>query len=269
MKLVELLLGQDLIIQLILGGRILEFHSNVFGKDDTSVYVSPYLHNDSPLELNIVEDKGVICNIFTDDPNTKQRISWKNIELTTTLWKEKIAYCLKTHGFNNISNVDDRRLNDRVIIDGPGTVNDENSGESIEVVVHDISDIGISFYAPASFTPTSQQLLVSFSDTINGKSYFVRVDCSIARTKEDGDQVLIGCRITGDNKDYHIYRFMKHLASKSPKHSQTYEHNIAASQPEAEPMEELLEESAEELLEESTEESLEESIEDSTEESIE
>lgn len=250
MKLVELLLKQDLIIQLILGGRTIEFHSIVLGKEGTSVYVSPYLHNDSPLELNIVENTGVICNIFTDDPNTKQRISWKNIELTTILWKEKVAYCLKTHGFNNISNVDDRRLNDRVIINCEGTVYDENSDDGIEVIVHDISDIGISFYAPASFTPTSQQLFVSFSDTINGKSYFVKVECSIARTKEDDDQVLVGCKITGDNKDYHIYRFLKHLASKTPKHSQAHENINGALQLEAEAMEDSVDEIAEKSPEE-------------------
>lgn len=250
MKLVELLLKQDLIIQLILGGRTLEFHSIVLGKENASVYVSPYIHNGAPLELNIVEDKGVICNIFTDDPNNKQRISWKNIELTTVLWKERIAYCLKTHGFNNISNVDERRLNDRVVINCEGTVYDENSDDGIEVIVHDISDIGISFCAPLSFTPTSSQLFVSFADTINGKGYFVKVECSIARTKEDDDQVLVGCRIVGDNKDYHIYRFMKYLASKNPKHSQGLEHAITSPQPETEAIEDSIEDVASEKVEE-------------------
>jgi len=81
MKLTDLLEKQRLTVQLLWGEQKIEFFSNVIEKEESEVYISPYLHNGSELELNVTPDKGVICNVFTNDPSTRHRISWKNIEL--------------------------------------------------------------------------------------------------------------------------------------------------------------------------------------------
>lgn len=215
MKLMELLENQKLTIQLLWGEQKIEFSSTVLGKDDSSVYVSPYLHNGAELEINVTSDKGVVCNLFTNNQITKQRISWKNVELTTVIRNEKIVYCLKTNGYNNIAKNDDRRKHERLIISAKGQVFDGKSEEGVDIIVHDISDVGISFYAPNSFMPNVQQLGIVFSDTINEKDFEVRVECVIARMTNRAGNRFIGCKVIKDNKDYQIYSFMKRLEAKN------------------------------------------------------
>lgn len=215
MKLIELLENQRLTIQLLWGEQKIEFFSNVIEKEESAVYISPYLHNGSELELNVNSGKGVICNVFTNDPSTKHRISWKNVELTTVTRNDKIMYCLKTNVYNHIAKHDDRRLHERLIVQVKAKVFDGQSEDGVDIIVHDISDIGISFFVTKAFSPKSHLLTVVFSDTIDEKVYKVSVDCSIARTASKAGNLFVGCRITKENKDYQIYSFMKRLKDKN------------------------------------------------------
>ena len=215
MKFTELVENQRVTVQLLWGEQKIEFFSNVLGKEESSVYVSPYFHNGSALELNVTPGRGVICNLFTNDPSTKHRISWKSIEITTVTRNDRIMYCLKTNGYNHIAKHDDRRLHDRVIISTKAQVFDGQSSEGVNVVVRDISDIGISFYAPNSFSPSGHQLTVVFTDTIGEKEFNVKVECAIARTTSSAGNRFMGCKILKENKDYQLYGFMKRLGDKN------------------------------------------------------
>lgn len=215
MKLIELLENQRLTVQLLWGEQKIEFFSNVIEKDESAVYVSPYLHDGSELELNVVQGKGVICNIFTIDPSTKHRISWKNIELTTVKRDDKTVYCLKTNGFNHIAKHADRRQHDRLVVQANAKVYDGQSSEGVDIIVHDISDIGISFYAPKTFVPKAHLLNIYFSEIIDGKKFNVSVECAIARTTSRAGNQFVGCRITKENKDYQLYGFMKRMNAKN------------------------------------------------------
>lgn len=217
MKLIDLLENQRLTIQLLWGEQKIEFFSNVLGKDDSSVYVSPYLHGGSELELNVTADKGVICNLFTINPSTKQRISWKNVELTTVIRNDKTVYCIRTNTHNHIAKHDDRRKHDRVVISAKARVFEGQTGNGVDIIVHDISDIGISFYAPNSFLPNENQLTITFSDTVGEKQFDVKVECSIARTTNKAGNRFVGCKIVKENKDYLLYGFMKRLEDKNKK----------------------------------------------------
>lgn len=215
MRLTELLLKQKIIVQLMWGEQKIEFFSEVLEKDDSSVYITPYIHSNNVLQLNITVDKGVICNIYTDEPGTNKRISWKAIELTTVDRNNKTVYCLKTRGYNNFANPDDRRLHARVLVDVNAIAHDEQSGAEENIIIRDISDTGISFYAPESFIPKSQQLEISFSDKIDDRIFDVKIDCSISRINKDNDKNIIGCRVLGENKNYLIYQLIKRLKSKN------------------------------------------------------
>lgn len=214
MKLSELVSNQRLTIQLLWGEQKIEFFSNVIEKDDSSVYVSPYFHNGSELEINVTADKNVLCNIFTNNPLNKQRISWKGVELTTVKRNDKILYCLKTNGYNNVAKHDDRRKHDRVVISTNAQVFDGNAEEGTDIVVYDISDIGISFFAPNSFSPVANQISIVFTDTIGERKFNIRVECSIARMTNRVGNRFIGCKLMKENKDYQLYGFMKRLGDK-------------------------------------------------------
>lgn len=226
MKLTELLESQRLTIQLLWGEQKIEFFSNVIEKDDSAVYVSPYFHNGSELELDVVQGKGVICNLFTNDPLTKHRISWNNVELTTVIRKDKMVYCLKTNGYNHVAKHADRRKHDRMVVQTKAKVFEEQLNEGVDVIVHDVSDIGISFYAPKSFVSKTNHLNVLFSETINGKTFNVNVGCTIARDTNKAGNRFVGCRITKENKDYQLYCFMKRLSDKNKNRITKPEYNV-------------------------------------------
>lgn len=215
MKLIELLENQRLTIQLLWGEQKIEFFSNVIEKDNSAVYVSPYLHNGSELELNVVRENDVICNLFTNDPSTKHRISWKNIELTTVIRDGKTLYCLKTNGYNHFAKHDDRRIHNRLIVQANAKVFDGQSSEGVDIIVHDISDVGISFYAPKTFSPNTKQLNIVFSDTVNEKEFHINVECMIARTTNKAGNKFYGCRTLKENRDYQLYGFWKRLSAKN------------------------------------------------------
>lgn len=215
MKLTELLTSQRIIIQLSWGEQKIEFFSDVVEKYEDYIFVTPYIHNGSPLELNVTNDKGVICNIYADNPVTNQRVSWKGVELTTTSRNSRTLYCIKTRGFNTVAMPDDRRLNERVIVDISGIVYDGANDDGTYVTIHDISDVGVSFYAPDSFKAKSPQIMVTFTDNIEKRIFDVKVECSISRTGVEGGRTIVGCRTLGDNKDYKLYGLMRRLISKN------------------------------------------------------
>ena len=214
MKLVELLQNQEIIIQLVWNEQKIEFFSNVIDKDETSIYATPYIHNGHELELNMVSDNSVVCNIFTDDPTTEQRISWKGLALTTVNHDNKTVYCLKTHCFNSESNLDDRRLHERVEVQVAGRLEDIKDGD-ISITIHDISDNGISFYVPGCYEAKSEYLNISFTDTIDERVFDIHATCAVSRVNREGDRTLVGCRVLEENNNYKIYELLKRLRKKN------------------------------------------------------
>lgn len=214
MRIIDLLFEQRISIQMVMGEQKIEFQSIVLEKNDTEAFVSPYVHNGTALQLNISMDSGVVCNVFADDMTTHQRVSWKNIELKTVERDDGIQYSLKTSQFNNIARQDDRRMNERIVIQKPGHVFDGSSENGVQVLIHDISDVGVSFFVSEKYDPKSPQLVVRIKDMIDDKKFDLKVNCTISRTSSCAGSMLYGCRVLGDNRDYQLYRFLKVLKSR-------------------------------------------------------
>lgn len=214
MKISDLQMNQRVIIQLILGEKKIEFFADVIEHNQEVLYLTPYVHDGKELELDTTHIKGIICNMFADDLINKQRVSWKSIALTTVNRNGRTMYCIKTHGFNNIANHDERRLHDRVPVNMEGLAYFDQAEESTDVVIHDISDVGIAFYVPEDFEPKSQQLTITFSDHIGEQNYDIKISCQIARVGSDESGTIMGCQIMGDNKEYHLYNYLKLLLYK-------------------------------------------------------
>lgn len=206
MTLQELSEKKKIIVQIVWGEQKIEFVSNVIHKAGDCVYIMPYIYRDEPLDLNISMKNGVVCNIFADDI-MGNRVSWKNIDLSTEMLGQDKVYCLKTHGFNYVARNDDRRKHERIVIRKKGRVYDSVRAEYVEILIHDISDVGISFYASSNYHPMESQIYVIFDDCIGERTFNVRVNCSIARTHSKVGTVFYGCKIVGENKDFLIYAF--------------------------------------------------------------
>lgn len=215
MKFDELVFDQSVIVQIVWGEQKIEFPSKVLKRIENSVYITPYIHNGKPLSFNIENNDGVVCNLFADDKVNNKRVSWKNIKLKTEELNGETTYCLKTSVFNQMGGQDDRRVHERIIITKKARIFDPQTDKYTEILIHDISDIGISFYAPTSFVPKSNQITIDFVDAVDDKCFNLKVECSITRTDNKAGNVFYGCRIVGENRDYLVYGFLRRLKKKN------------------------------------------------------
>lgn len=216
MKLSELLIGQKLLIQLLWGEQKIEFFTDVVETDAKGAYVAAYVHQGNPLELKVDRDSKVQCNIFTNATgSSSQRIEWKSVEISTIIKSDKSLYYISTSGFNNIAKQSDRRQHDRMIINKKGKLLCKPAEEYIDIIVHDISDIGISFYIAPNVQLTSHELVISWDDSINEKPFSITVECSPVRQHVNNGLVLYGCKTVGDSRDFLVYGLKLRLTGKN------------------------------------------------------
>lgn len=216
MKLTELVMNQPVILQISWGERQIEVKSKILATDENGVFISPYLHNGSPLEFNIDTNSNVICSLYADNLSANERISWKNIKVNTVTWNGGMAYQLRTGGFNDYSKVDDRRSNKRIVIHKKAQAFDPINANTSDIIVYDISDNGISFFAPPAFEISSKDVTILFSDAIDGKHFQMKIECAISRNEKRAGNVFYGCKVTKENKDYLVYSFLKRLKKSNP-----------------------------------------------------
>lgn len=214
MKLTELLKEQEILLQVLWGEHVIEFQTDVIEKVGDGILVNAIIYNDKPLEFNINVDSKIICNVFTDDPGTNKRISWKNIDVKTQKKGEAVVYHLKTNGFNSVAKLDDRRKEDRMKIQQQAQLYNEKSSSLIDITIYDISDLGISFYAPASYRPESNKFTVLFSDNVGEQFFAMKIECIAARTRDEDGRIFYGCKIVKESKDYLLYGCLKRLEKK-------------------------------------------------------
>lgn len=215
MQFKDLAVNQKIIIQIKWGEKVIEFDSEVLLKDDNGIYVTPYFHQNRPLEINIDMNSGIGCNIFAINPENNERVAWKNVDVKS---KEKtlgFSYYLTISAFKTMAVSEERRGSGRIVIHKQGQLFDPGNNGHTDILIHDISDTGISFYAPASHIPGSGNLTVLLQDNIDGREFQIRINCTIARTVKKPGTIFYGCRINGDNREYLIYGFLKRLKIKT------------------------------------------------------
>ncbi len=205
MILQDLQYAKNIRLQIVWGDQVVEVHTEVIDTDKDGIFTTPYIHNGEPLVLDIDTQHGVICNIFADNPVESGRISWRNIELHTVQKNGETAYYLKTSAFNELANNEDRRDEERIVIMKKATLHNEDFLEHTDIIIHDISNKGLGFYAPKTFVPKTSFMSISFVDRLNDHEFAINVKCKMVRTKNQAGNVLYGCKLLEENKDYLLY----------------------------------------------------------------
>lgn len=200
----------QLLIQIVWGEKIIEFLSKQIDSDSKGIYVAPYLHNGKPLSLNIDPSGGMPCHLFGEDLDTGKRVSWRNVRLETTTRKGNLVYKISTMAFNKMAKEAERREHERCLVRQMGEVRDM-AGDMAQVMINDLSDTGISFFAPFIFVPNSKLFTVEFSDTVDGDLFRVAAQCRTVYSTDRSNNVLYGCEIVSANSDYYLYGCMKRL----------------------------------------------------------
>lgn len=208
MLLQDLSKNKTLIMQIIWGEKVIEFPTKLVESDAGGIYVTPYLREGHPLELNLDPSGNVVCHLYGDHVDTGKRLSWRNIKLETVKKGENTFYYLTTMGFNKLGKEAERRAHERSMIRQMGSVTD-TAGNSIQVMVHDMSDNGISFYAPSNFSPASKNLVIEFADSVGTEIFRIRVECRVVYSADKAGTVFYGCELVSANGDYFLYGCMK------------------------------------------------------------
>lgn len=211
MKLQDLLLSKNLILQILWGEKTIEFSTDIVDRDENGLYITPYLYNGAPLSLSINVNSGVVCNFFGDNPDDGTRVSWRNIELDTVSLKNQTVYYIKTSSYNSEARVDDRRVEDRVKVTKDAELYDSVAKKTVQIRIHDVSDSGIAFHAPLAYEPMTKSFSVKFSDEVNGHVFNINIKCKTVRTKEMVGTCFYGCKLSDENNDYLLYGCLKRL----------------------------------------------------------
>lgn len=211
MKLNELVLTQKVILQIVWGEQKVEFTTEVVEVLDDGVYVSAALHDGKPLEFNISSDSRVMCHIFADDFKNNNRVSWKNVAVKTVTRADGMAYLLTTNSYNSLANIDDRRKENRVKIQKKAKLYDGSASDPVDIMIFDISDAGLSFYAPVNYSPSSPRFTIMFNDSVADQDFAMKIECVTARTKSAVGMMLYGCEIVATNREYLLYGCLKRM----------------------------------------------------------
>ena len=214
MEIKELVEGQKVEVEIMWGDQKIEFSSELVAKDEKGIWVLPYIHRGRTLELNIDTIDDVVCSLYALNGNNT-RVCWKNLELKTLPRGGAALYYLVPHSYNRVASNDDRRRHERIVIHKQGKVYDKLIDQYAEVMIHDISDIGISFYAPPSFQPQSNQLTVYLKDYIDDREFDMKIQCSISRMQQRVGTQFHGCRIIGENREYTLYGCLKRMRKRA------------------------------------------------------
>ena len=84
---------------------------------------------------------------------------------------------------------------------------------TVEVIVHDISDTGISFYTDEPVSFSSDIISVKFADNINGERFSISTTAKIVRNYIEQGKRFYGCLIVDPPMDYQLYVFMHKVNS--------------------------------------------------------
>lgn len=214
MRLQDIPNGQAVILQIEWGTQIIEFPLEIAEKDTGSIFLTPHIYQGTPLKINIDSSSGIRCNLFTVSQESNTRIGWKCISVNTLNKSGNIVYHVTSNSFNSYSSLDERRESSRVLVHNNGKVYDVISDTYTDVIIHDVSDTGISFLAPNNFECKSPQPIVTLSDIIDGKEYIISVPVTLTRMQKKPGAVLYGCRVVGESRNFLIYGLLKKIKSK-------------------------------------------------------
>lgn len=201
----EMTIAKKVIVQMVWGDNIIEYETTVIGVDEDGAYVKPFIHNGKPLELNIQLQSHVVCNAFTDDEHERRRVGWRNIGLETVQQGDRIIYYLSTSQFNRIAGEEERRDNERTVVNKTGSLLDKNHSKYKEIRIYDVSDNGISFYVANEFFSDGEIHEIYFTDYVNGQLFEMKLKSKIVRRIFKAGLSFYGCEVVESNRDFLFY----------------------------------------------------------------
>jgi hypothetical protein len=199
----NLVAGQEVTLEILIGGSSFEFKTEVVGTNNgTGVLVKPYVYNDQVVDFTAGSPQSMSFSIHCIDPKTGGRVVWKNLYVHVVQFKGVEYYAIDAKAFGKIAASSERREDVRVILNMPGSCMMED-GRRFSIELIDISDSGVSFRGNAYRVTIGDVVEINFADVAKDMDFNLAIKARIVRAEaeEGGNSILFAGKILEkDNK---------------------------------------------------------------------
>jgi len=197
----KLVAGQEVTLEILIGGSSFEFKTVVVGTNlGTAVLVKPYVYNDQVVDFTNGSPSSMSFSLHCIDPHTGGRVVWKNLSVNVVNFKGINYYAIDAKAFGKIAASSERREDVRVNVHTPGSAMMED-GRRFSVSVLDVSDSGISFFGNGQRVTIGDVVEVNFADNANDSDFSLAVKARIVRAEAgEGGILYAGKTLETDNK---------------------------------------------------------------------
>ena len=211
MELTDLEEGDSVVLEIKWGDHPYQIGTTVIGRKDASLLVLPFKYKGTVLDLGSVHFRNMFFNLYGMDKKSDTRLVWRNVQIEAKMYKNEMLYAVRTSSSRKFPAVSDRRQNKRMLLDIRAKVISAEDGRGIPVVLHDVSDSGLSFYVKRGQQFTDKVIRLEFDDTVHGHSFHLAIDSRFVRRVEKDVQDLVGCQILKSDRDFLSYVCLKKM----------------------------------------------------------
>lgn len=193
--------GQEVTLEILIGGSSFEFKTEVVGTNTgTGALVKPYVYNEQVVDFANGSPQSMSFSLHCIDPKTGGRVVWKNLSVNVVNFKGVDYYAIDAKAFGKIAASSERREDVRVHVKKPGSALMED-GRRISVSVLDISDSGVSFIGNSYRVTIGDIVEVNFADFAHNSDFSLSVKARIVRAEAESDGILYAGKVLErDNK---------------------------------------------------------------------
>lgn len=197
----KLTAGQEVTLEILIGGSSFEFKTEVVGTNaGTGALVKPYIYNDQVVDFTNGSPDSMSFSLHCIDPITGGRVVWKNLSVNVVNFKGVNYYAIDAKAFGKIAASSERREDGRVHVKMPGSALMEN-GSRFSISVLDISDSGVSFVGNSYRVTIGDLVEINFADNAHDSDFSLAVKARIVRAEAEEDGILYAGKILErDNK---------------------------------------------------------------------
>ena len=214
MTIEQLSAGQEVTLEVIIGGSSFEIKTEVVGTNaDTGVLVLPYVYNGQVVDFTLGSPKSLSFSFHCIDSQTGGRVVWKNVSVSLVNFKGVDYYAIDATSFGNIAASSERREDMRVLVNKKGTALVEQ-GRSFEVEVIDVSDSGVSFRGDDLFITIGDVVTVNYEDVANNSDFNLSISIRIIRAEVEKNGIFYAGKTLEKDKKLLAYLCFKEMDLK-------------------------------------------------------
>lgn len=217
MKLEQLVAGQIVTLEVMIGGSSFEIKTEVVGTNSgTGALVKPYVYNGTVVDFTNGSPKSMRFSLHCIDPNTGGRVVWKNVDVNLVNFKGVDYYAIDSSSFGTIAASSERREDSRVIVKTPGSASMED-GRRFSIEVLDVSDSGVSFIGNANRVTIGDVVEVNFADVAQNTDFSLAITARIVRAEVEREGILFAGKVLERDNKLLAYLCFKGMDAKANK----------------------------------------------------